>query len=655
VNGIDVGVVFKRGDGNKAQYALDEAAKFLPYYENYFGLKYPLPKLDMIAGPGESETFGAMENWGAIFYFETALMLDPKTGSESDRRTISVDVAHEMAHQWFGDLVTMDWWEDLWLNEGFASWMQNKANDHFHPEWHMWMSSIDNRENAMRVDARAGTHPVVTPIHNVLQANQAFDTITYQKGQAVIRMLESYVGEEAFRAGIRAYMKKYAYGNTVTDQLWRELDKVSPTPVAQIAHDFTLQAGVPLIRVAKTGNGLHLTLDRAVDDGSANTPTDWHVPVVMRSLRTSQMWHGIVTRETPADVPLPAGEGGLVNAGQTAYFRVSFDDPSFKDVAAAFATLSPEDQLGLINDARDNGYAGLTPFGHFLTLASQVTPATNVLVLDTLDGRMGGVDQVYRDLPGQKAYRVYVQSVLDPVFATVGWDARAGENPNVPLLRADMIDTLSQIGDAAVIAEANKRFDALRKDPMAMPGDMREAVMRVVSRHADATRWEQIHALAKSISDSALKEEFYTHLGFAEDPAIAQKALDLSLTDEVPVTIRLRLVQAVSNLHPDMAFDFYVAHRDELNKILEPDARDRFAPGLASGSYDPAMIGKLSAYADKYIAASARGDVRKAQGAIAYWVKIRQQTLPEIDKWLAANRGFGGSGGRSARALPGSN
>ena len=468
VNGVDIGVVFKRGDGNKAQYALDEAAKFLPYYEDYFGVKYPLPKLDMIAGPGTSQTFGAMENWGAIFYFERALMLDPKTGSEADKRNISVDVAHEMAHQWFGDLVTMDWWEDLWLNEGFASWMENKANDHFHPEWHMWMESINNREGAMREDARAGTHPIITPIHDVLQADQAFDNITYQKGQAVIRMLESTVGEDAFRAGIRAYMKDHAYGNTVTDDLWREIDKVSPTKVTQIAHDFTLQAGVPLIRVTRTKAGVHLTQDRVVDDNSANNPTSWHVPVVTRSLGTSSMWHGIVTREAPQDVALPKGEGVLVNAGQTAYFRTAYDDASFKDLAAAFASLSPEDQLGLINDARDDGYVNVVPFGQFLTLASQVTPGTNVKVLDTLAGRMQGIDTLYRDLPGQKAYRAFAVSVFDPVFAKIGWDAKPGEDSNVPLLRNDLIDLLSQVNDPAVIAEANKRFDAYRANPDSM-------------------------------------------------------------------------------------------------------------------------------------------------------------------------------------------
>ena len=636
VDGVDIGVVFKRGDGNKAQYALDEAAKFLPYYEDYFGVKYPLPKLDMIAGPGTSQTFGAMENWGAIFYFERALMMDPKTGSEADRRNISVDVAHEMAHQWFGDLVTMDWWEDLWLNEGFASWMENKANDHFHPEWHMWMASIDNRENAMREDARAGTHPIITPIKDVLMADQAFDNITYQKGQAVIRMLESYVGEDAFRAGIRAYMKDHAYGNTVTDDLWRELDKTSPTPITRIAHDFTLQAGVPLIRVTKTKTGLRLTQDRVVDDGSENPPTSWHVPVVVRSLGGSELWHGIVSRDAPADVPLPSGKGGLVNAGQTAYFRTAYDDASFKDVAAAFSALAPEDQLGLINDARDDGYVNVVPFGQFLTLASQVTPDTNPVVLDTLSGRMEGIDTLYRGLPGRKAYRAFVQTVFDPVFANVGWDARPGEDSNVALLRGDLIDLLGQIGDPAVIAEANKRFEAYRANPDSMSGDMRQTVMRVVSRNADAARWEQIRELAQKTNDSALKEEFYTYLGAADDKTIAQKALDLSLTDEVPVTVRLRIVGVVSGQHPEMAFDFFVAHRDAFNKILEPDARDRFPMQLAGSSFDPAMIPKIKAYAEKNIAPTARGDSVKATGAITYYSRIRETSLPVIDKWLAA-------------------
>ncbi len=175
VDGVDIGVVVKRGDTDKAAFALDAAAHLLPYYEDYFGVKYPLPKLDLIAGPGASQFFGAMENWGAIFYFERDLEIDPKLSTESDRRDVYITVAHEMAHQWFGDLVTMDWWDDLWLNEGFASWMEVKATDHFHPEWHLWLDALSEKEGAMRLDARAGTHPVIQPIVDVLQANAAFE------------------------------------------------------------------------------------------------------------------------------------------------------------------------------------------------------------------------------------------------------------------------------------------------------------------------------------------------------------------------------------------------------------------------------------------------------------------------------------------------
>ena len=181
VNGVDVGVIVKRGDTDQARYALDAAAHILPYYEDYFGVKYPLPKLDLVAGPGQSQFFGAMENWGAIFFFERDVIIDPKISTEDDKRGVYITIAHEMAHQWFGDLVTMDWWDGIWLNEGFASWMEYKATDSFHPEWNVWLRALGAKERALRVDARDGTHPIIQPIHDVFQANEAFDTITYSK------------------------------------------------------------------------------------------------------------------------------------------------------------------------------------------------------------------------------------------------------------------------------------------------------------------------------------------------------------------------------------------------------------------------------------------------------------------------------------------
>jgi aminopeptidase N len=263
VDGVDVGVVVKRGDTAQATYALDAASHILPYYDSYFGAKYPLPKLDLIAGPGESQFFGAMENWGAIFYFEYDVLVDPRFATEDDRQRVYIVVAHEMAHQWFGDLVTMQWWDDLWLNEGFASWMENKVTDHFHPEWKVWLQDLNSKQRAMATDAKAGAHPIITPIPDVLAAAGAFDDITYDKGAAVIRMLEGYTGEDAWRDGVRRYIAAHAYGNAITDDLWSAIDEGSPKKVTDIAHDFTLQAGVPLIESAQSdcqGHVLNSTL-----------------------------------------------------------------------------------------------------------------------------------------------------------------------------------------------------------------------------------------------------------------------------------------------------------------------------------------------------------------------------------------------------------
>src|ERR1700730_16875289 len=250
VDGVTVGVVTTAGKREQGLFALDNAVKLLDYYNDYFGVKYPLPKLDLIAVPGGFG--GAMENWGGVTFFESRLLFDSSTNADTARRGIFSVLAHEMAHQWFGDLVTMGWWDNLWLNEGFASWMQVKAAEHFYPQWQTWLNSSGQKQFAMALDARRTSHPIQQPVADQSEAMTAFDGITYNKGQALIRMLVNYLGDQVFRDGIRKYMAAHAYGNTTTTDLWQALESEPGKPVTSIAASFTEQDGVPLI-LAETG------------------------------------------------------------------------------------------------------------------------------------------------------------------------------------------------------------------------------------------------------------------------------------------------------------------------------------------------------------------------------------------------------------------
>ena len=636
VNGVDIGIVVKRGDTDKAGYALDAAAHLLPFYEDYFGVKYPLPKLDLIAGPGSSQFFGAMENWGAIFYFERALEIDAKLSTDADRRGIYLVVAHEMAHQWFGDLVTMDWWDDVWLNEGFASWMEYKATDHFHPEWKVWLSALGSKERAMELDARGGTHPIVQPILDVFQANQAFDTITYSKGQAVIRMLEDYVGADAFRAGVRNYIKAHAYANTVTDDLWREIDKTSPRPVSEIAHDFTLQPGVPLIEAARSSGGVRLAQARFAMDAAAKAPLTWRVAVLERALGGKTVWRGVVARGTPVTVADKTGV--VVNEGQAGYFRTLYEPSLFHSLVEHFRALSAQDQLGLLSDSRALGYSGYEPLADFLALASQADAAMDPQVQDALVGKLKGIDVLYDGLPGQTAFRAFCRRLLAPLFAKVGWDAKTGESQNAALLRASLLDALSRFDDPAVIAEARARFASYLEDPSPIAPDTRHSMLAIVARHADKAAWDRIHALAKAAKSTLAKSELYNLLGSVLDRGLAARALALTLTDEAVVTTRPSIVAGVGRDHPQLAFDFASAHLERVNSWLEADSRNQYVPDIAASASDTKMIAKLTAFADAHIPATARGDTVKAQSAIAFSAAVRATRLPDLDRWLAARR-----------------
>jgi aminopeptidase N len=636
VDGVDVGVVVKRGETASAQFALDAASEILPYYNDYFGTRYPLPKLDLIAGPGLSAFFSAMENWGAIFYFESVLLFDPKTSTELDKSRIHTVIAHEMSHQWFGDLVTMEWWDELWLNEGFASWMERKATDHFHPEWKIWLDSIARKQDTMQTDARDGTHPVITPIKDVLQASGAFDGITYIKGQSIIRMLEAYVGEDAFRGGVRRYMRDHAYGNTTTDDLWREIDSVSERKLTGIAHDFTLQPGVPLLTVSPSDGGIRLAEERFALDSSGAAGGAWRIPVIIQppvgAARRIVVSAGEPTLLT--DVP----PGSVVNAGQTGYFRVLYRDRALTALGSRFGSLTADDQIGILADASTFGNAGRAPMADFLALSARLPADADPAVWTSLATRLARLDLIYDGLPTQKAFRAFASGLLAPAFKRVGFDATAGESDNTAIMRSTLLTELGQFNDTFVVNEARRRFAIYLGDPSSLKGSGRTSVLTVVAINADLSAWDQLHSLARGASSSLEKQRYYVYLGLAQDPVLARKALDLALTEEAQMTVRPRIISSVAERHPEAAFDFAVAHLDVLTRMVEEHALAGFTVNLLSTASETQVLDRLNSFAEAHVVASQMQYVRKAVALVRYDASIRVSRLPEIDAWLASGR-----------------
>jgi aminopeptidase N len=642
IEGTELGVITRRGAIKQAQFALDSSKDILKEYNDYFGVRYPLPKLDNIAGPGQSQFFGAMENWGAIFTFEYALLLDPAISTQRDRQGIFSTAAHEMAHQWFGDLVTMRWWDDLWLNEGFASWMESRMTERLHPEWNSKLQSVGSRDGAMQRDSTAATHPVVQHIETVEQASQAFDEITYQKGEAVIRMLEAYVGENAWREGVRAYMKAHAYGNTVSDDLWAPIEKAAKKPVTAIAHDFTLQPGVPLIRVGEVvcKNGsttLALTQGEFSRDRPEKKPLAWRVPVIAQVVGNGKSANTLVSGGK-GTISLPGCGAVVVNAGQSGYYRTLYAPKQFAALAGEFAKLAPIDQIGLLSDSSSLGMAGMQAASDVLALAKGAPLDADPLVWQRIAGVLAGFHSRYAgDEARQRAFDAFALARLAPLMAQVGWSARDGEPATVANLRSQLIGVLSDLNDPATVAEARRRYAAMGTDPSAVPGPLRKTIFAVVAQHADAATWDALHAQAKAEKNPLLKANLYMLLGIAKDKALAQRALDLALTDEPIATSGAAMVSAVAGRYPDLAFDFALANRDKINERIDATSRSRYFARLAYGSSDPAMVGKLKAYADASLATSARGDVEASVAAIQDRVKVKEQRLPEIDAWLAQN------------------
>ncbi len=643
VGPTEVGVIVGKGNGPKGQYALEASAKLVGYYNAYFDTPYPLPKLDNVAGPGQSQFFSAMENWGAIFTFERVLLNDPKITSARTRQGIFTTDAHEIAHQWFGNLVTMAWWDDLWLNEGFASWMESKATAHFNPEWQSDLDRVNGREGAIGLDAYVTTHPVIQKITTVEQTSQAFDTITYQKGEAVITMLEAFAGEDVWRSGLRAYMKRHAYGNTRTDDLWNAVEAAGAKGLVRVAHDFTRQPGVPLIKVdaAKCVNGttqLKLSQSEFSRDRKAETsakPQRWNVPVTAQILGQARATS--VVSGGAGTMTLPGCGTVLMNAGQSGYYRVLYPADMMAALKEAFPKLAAIDQLGLLNDSQGLAYAAYQPVGTALALvdvapadASQRVTEDNVSTFAYLYG-------LYDKDPARQAKLAKLAAArFGPTLDKLGMKQSVTDSTLDANLRSALISTLGNMGDPKVVAEARRLFIALDSDDAALDGPLRTTWLGVIAQNADQAAWNKMRKLGQNAESYLVKSSMYRLLGSTRNVDLANQALALALTKEPGSTLSAAMIGAVAQEYPDLTVDFALANREAVEALVDVSSTSEFIPGLGNGSADPAMVGKLNAYAAAHLKPESRKPVEQAIVAIQTRITSQPRIRSEVNAWLDA-------------------
>jgi aminopeptidase N len=635
-DGVTIGVVTTSGKTAQGRFALESAQRLLAYYDEYFGVKYPLPKLDLIAIPGGFP--GAMENWGGITFFESRLLFDPAASPPALRREIFSILAHEMAHLWFGDLVTTAWWDNLWLNEGFASWMQAKAAEALHPEWEVWLHSAGSKRYAMREDAKRTSHPIQQPVADESEAMSAFDAITYNKGQAFIRMLEAFLGEDVFRAGVQRYMHAHAYSNATTADLWSALEAVSRQPVTEIAARYTEQPGVPLIISSSScvggGQQVELKQSRYVLHDPDAPALHWPVPVTLGTPggkpRTLLLNGSARLTAGPCGAPLKLNLGGI------GYYHSSYDAATRAALLERFATLTPADQINLLDDLWALVEADQVSASEVLDLIDRLTVTSHQAVWSDVLQIVSRIDFLERDRPGRAAFRSYARRRLQPVFDRLGWQPRANESEDDTILRASLIDTLGWFGDPQIEAEAKRRFASYLSQPSSLPPSLKDPVFTIVGRTTDARMYDRLLALARAATSTEDRVRAYNALAAARDPALARRTLALTLSSELPTALASRLIFGVAGAgeHPDLAWSFV---RENFAALLERQSQqfgDYIAAGLLSNFSDPRRATELAQFAPAHATSGGRIEAARATETILINADFAARQLPAIDTWI---------------------
>jgi puromycin-sensitive aminopeptidase len=540
-NGVLIRVYTTPGKKNQGKFALEVALHTLPYFAEWFDIPYALPKCDQVALPDFAS--GAMENWGLVTYRETALLVDPDNSSAAAKQRVAEVVDHELAHQWFGNLVTMEWWTDLWLNEGFASYMGPKAVNNQFPEWDVWEQFVVGEYlTALHSDGLKNTHPIEIPVKNPAEIREIFDHITYSKGSVVNRMLEHYLGEEKFRKGLRVYLKKYAYQNAKTKDLWHVLEEISGKPVKAIMAGYTQQGGYPVLKVetheTKTKRVLKLEQKRFLFDGSKDPSNPaWHIPLVITA---SGLKNPVVTlmdkRETEISLPAAESKWVKINFGQSGFYRTAYPesllDPLTKAMASNKLSKSVMDYLGVLDDAMALARAGEIKTSKALDVVTSCKNQTDYNVWVTIASGVGSVDHILVEKEPCKRLHQFAQELFRPIVLKKGWDQQKKDSHTDLLLRSLVIHNLGRYGDEKVLAEARKRFQAFVKTGELAP-NLRSAVYSLIAQYGDSADFDKLVEIYKKSPLQEEKVRVLRALTRFRKKEVIKKVLDFSLSNSV--------------------------------------------------------------------------------------------------------------------------
>ncbi len=544
------------GKKHQAKFALDTAIKCLKFYNNYFDIPYPLPVLDLIAIPDFSA--GAMENWGAVTYRESTLLVDEERTSTGNKQWVALVIAHELAHQWFGNLVTMEWWTHLWLSEGFASFIEYLAIDHIFPEWDIWTQFVAMETGeALSLDSLKNTHPIEVKVGHPSEISEIFDKVSYSKGASVLRMLWKYLGEKNFQKGLQHYLKKHSYANATTEDLWEALEEVSGKPVNKLMTDWISKPGHPLIRVQEIGDSGQLKLTQTrfysspISKKESKNRTVWDIPIrlqvfdseVAQARGATGYSEQLLMDKKVINIDKPKDDGWIkLNSNEASFFRTDYPHKYLKKLEAAIKNnkLAAQDRLGLIRDTFGLAQSGDSPTTLALELVLSYVNEEDYTVWAEITGYISQVDSLLAFESFYPNFKSYGRAVYREIANKIGWEKRKAEKHTDGLLRGLVINKLGSFEDKPTIEKAYQLFKTGKIDP-----DLRGVVYNLVAENGYLKEFDALIKMYKEEDNQQEKERIGRSLGKFKNQTLLKKTLEFAISKTVRFQNSLQIIASV--------------------------------------------------------------------------------------------------------------